>query len=213
MLPQSLVVMAFLRGWIATAWQSGSPAHHVCEAAHFRVCKPRLLNAAVGGALYALMIRAFFLLAVVALAACAGPRLPPPNGATAEYDARDHAVHVLISGLQPATEAALVDPDGKRYPAVGFSVISGPHVLYNPPPSIGFGIGGFGFTGCCSGIGSGVGFGVPVGGPTVAEASDQYVTSALITVPPEYQQHWSQYRLELAAGGQRMAVAAPSPTS
>jgi len=117
---------------------------------------------------------------------------------------------VLISGLQPATEAALVDQDGKRYPAVGFSVISG---LYNPPPSIGFGIGGFGFTGCCSAIGSGVGFGVPVGGPTVAEASDQYVTSALITVPPEYQQHWSQYRLEVAAGEQRMALAAPAPTS
>jgi hypothetical protein len=159
------------------------------------------------------MIRAFFLLAVVALAACAGPRLPPPNGAIAEYDGRDHAVHVLISGLQPATEATLVDQDGRQYPAVGFSVISGPHVLYNPPPSIGFGIGGFGFTGCCSAIGSGVGFGVPVGGPTVAEASDQFVTSALITVPPEYQQHWSQYRLELAAGAQRMAVAAPAPTS
>jgi hypothetical protein len=89
-------------------------------------------------------------------------------------------------------------------------VISGLHVLHTPPPSIGFGIGGFGFTGCCSAIGSGVGFGVPVGGP---EASDQYVTSALITVPPEYEQHWSQYRLEVAAGGQRMALAAPAPTS
>ena len=64
---------------------------------------------------------------------------------------------------------------------MGFSVINGPHVLYNSPPSIGFGIGGFGFTGCCSAIGSGVGFGVPLGGPTVAEVSDQYVTSALIT--------------------------------
>jgi hypothetical protein len=64
-----------------------------------------------------------------------------------------------------------VDQDGRRFPAVGFSVISAPHVLYNPPPSIGFGIGGLGFTGCCSAIGSGVGFGVPVGGPTVAEAT------------------------------------------
>jgi hypothetical protein len=159
------------------------------------------------------MIRAVFLLAVVAVAACAGPRLPPPNNAIAEYDARDHAVHVLISGLQPATEAALVDQDGNRYPAVGFSVINGPHVLYNPPPSVGLGIGGFGFTGCCSAIGSGFGFGVPVGGPTVSEVSDQYVTSALITVPPDYQQHWSQYRLELATGAQRMALAAPAPTS
>ena len=65
-----------------------------------------------------------------------------------------------MSGLQPATEAALVDQDGRRYPAVGFSVISGPYVMYNPPPSIGFGIGGFGFTGCCSAIGSNVGFDV-----------------------------------------------------
>jgi len=158
------------------------------------------------------MTRALFVLAVAAaLSACAGPRLPPANSAIADYDARDHAVHVLVSGLQPASEAALVGPDGNRYPAVGFSVISGPHVLYNPPPSIGIGIGGFGFTGCCSSIGSGIGFGVPVGGPTVAEASDQYVTSALITAPPDYQQHWSQYRLEVAAGGQRMAVAAPAP--
>jgi hypothetical protein len=70
----------------------------------------------------------------------------------------------------------------------------------------------FGLTGCCSSIGSGIGFGVPVGDPTVAEASDQYVTSALITAPPDYQQHWSQYRLEVAAGSQRMAVAAPAPT-
>ena len=137
---------------MAVRW---SAEHH--NGQHISACdRPRLLNAAVSGALRALMIRAFSRLAVVALAACAGPRLPP---------------------------------------------------------SIGFGIGGFGFTGCCSAIGSGVGFGVPVGGPTVAEASDQYVTSALITVPPEYQQHWSQYRLEVAAGGQRMALAAPAPTS
>ena len=178
-----------------------------------RVGHPCLLNAAFRQALRALMIRTLFLFAVFVLAGCTGPRLPPPNSATAEYDPRDNAVHVLISGLQPATEAALVDQDGRRFPAVGFSVISGPHVLYNPPPSIGFGIGGFGFTGCCSAIGSGVGFDVPVGGPTVAEASDQYITSALITVPPDYQQHWSLYRLELAAGGQPMAVAAPAPAN
>jgi hypothetical protein len=158
------------------------------------------------------MSRAFLVLAVVgALSACAGPRMPAPNSAIAEYDVRDHAVHVMISGLQPASAVALIGPDGSRYPAVGFSVISGPHVLYNPPPSIGLGIGGFGFTGCCSGIGSGIGFGVPIGGPTVAEASDQYVTSALITAPPDYGQNWSQYRLEVAAGNQAMTVAAPAP--
>jgi hypothetical protein len=105
------------------------------------------------------MNRAFpLLVAVAALSACAGPRLPAPNSAFAEYDARDHSLHVMVSGLQPASNVALVGPDGMRYPAAGFSVISGPHVLYNPPPSIGFGVGGFGFTGCCSAIGSGIGW-------------------------------------------------------
>lgn len=158
------------------------------------------------------MLRAFLVLVVVAaLSACAGPRLPSPNSAIAEYDPRDHAVHVMVSGLQPASNVTLIGPDGSRYAAAGLSVISGPHVLYNPPPSISVGIGGFGFTGCCTAIGSGIGFGVPVGGPTVAEASDQYITSALIALPPDYQQHWSQYRLEAAAGNQAMAVAAPAP--
>jgi hypothetical protein len=146
------------------------------------------------------------------LSACAGPQLPPPNSAIAAYDARDNAIHVTVSGLQPASNAILIGQDGSQYPAVGLSVISGPHVLYNPPPSIGLGIGGFGFTGCCSSVGSGIGFGLPVGHPTVAEASDQFLTSALITVPPDYAQHWTQYRLEVAAGNQRMAVAAPAPT-
>ncbi len=49
--------------------------------------------------------------------------------------------------------------------------------------------GGFEVTGYCRAIGSGVGLGVPVGRTAVAEASDQYVTSALITAPPDYQQH------------------------
>jgi hypothetical protein len=161
---------------------------------------------------YIVMSRAFIVLVVFVLSACAGPRLPSPNSAIAEYDAHSAAVHVLVSGLQPASGVALIGPDGSRHPAAAMSVISGPHVLYNPPPSIGLGIGGFGFTGCCSAIGSGIGFGVPIGGPTVAEASDQFVTSALITVPTDYQQHWPQYRLEVTAGNQAMGVAAPAPS-
>jgi hypothetical protein len=99
--------------------------------------------------------RAIARLALMTLAACAGPQLPAANSALAVYDARDNAIHVTVSGLQPASEAVLIGQDGSQYPAVGFSVISGPHVLYNPPPSISLGIGGFGFTGCCSSIGSG----------------------------------------------------------
>jgi hypothetical protein len=36
-----------------------------------------------------------------------------------------------------------------------------------------------------------------------AEASDQYVKSALSTVLPHYQQHWSQYRLEVPRANRR----------
>jgi hypothetical protein len=96
---------------------------------------------------------------VAALAACAGPKLPPPNSAAAHYDGREQAVQLKISGLQPPTAAALVADDGARYPAAGITLVSGPHVLYNPPPEIGLGIGGFGFSGCCSGFGSGLGIG------------------------------------------------------
>jgi|tagenome__1003787_1003787.scaffolds.fasta_scaffold20593505_1 hypothetical protein len=46
--------------------------------------------------------------AISVLAACAGPRLPPRKSALAEYDTRDHAVHVVVSGLQPASDVALI---------------------------------------------------------------------------------------------------------
>lgn len=160
------------------------------------------------------MTKAFAILAaLVALIGCAGPQLPAPNSAVAAYDTRIRAIQVTVSGLQPASNATLVAQDGARYPAASYSLISAPHVLYNPPPSIGLGIGGFGFSGCCSSIGSGIGVGTPVGHPTVAEASDQYVTSALIPAPPDYAQRWSQYRVEVAAGSQNVAIAAPAPAS
>jgi hypothetical protein len=156
-------------------------------------------------------MRYFLVFISVSLAACAGPKLPAPNSADVRYDGRDRAVQVMVSSLQPPTAAALVANDGTRYPAAGISLVSGPHVLYNPPPSIGLGIGGFGVSGCCSGFGSGIGIGVPVGGPTIAEVSDQYVTSALIPVPPDYASNWSGYHVEVLAGAQPMSLAAPPP--
>jgi hypothetical protein len=155
----------------------------------------------------------YLLLAAVLLsfAACSGPPLPPPNSVDAHYDGSGHAVQVLVSSLQPASEIVLVSPEGARFQASGMSLISAPHVLYNAPPSIGFGIGGFGFTGCCSGIGSGVGVGVPLGRPTLAEASDQYVASALVAVPADYAARWSSYRLQVSIGGQLVELAAPPP--
>jgi hypothetical protein len=104
-----------------------------------------------------------------------------------QYDQSDRAIQVMVSSLQPPTTVALVAAgDGTRYPAAGISLVSGPHVLYNPPPTVGFGIGGFGFSGCCSGFGSGIGVGLPVSAPTPAEVSDQYVASALIPVPTDH---------------------------
>jgi len=138
-------------------------------------------------------------------------RLPGPNSADAQYDPQQQAVQVRVSSLQPPSAVDLVAPDGMRYPAVGIALLSGPHVLYNPPPSVGFGIGGFGFSGCCSGFGSGIGVGVPVGQPTPAEISDQFVVSALIPVPSNYAANWSQYHVEVSAGGQAMNFAAPHP--
>jgi len=148
-------------------------------------------------------------LAIVALLAACGPRLPPPNSAQAQYDGRQQAVQVMVSSLQPPSAVALVSADGHRYPASGIALLSGPHVLYNPPPSISLGIGGFGFSGCCSAFGSGLGVGIPVGQPTPAEISDQFIASALIPSPPDYAANWSQYHVEVWAGGQAMNYAAP----
>ncbi len=148
---------------------------------------------------------------VLSLAACAGPKLPQPNTADVRYDTRDRAVQVMISGLRPATDVALISVQGSRYPASAISLVSAPYVLYNPPPSISLGIGGFGFTGCCSGFGSGLGIGVPVGRPTPAEVSDQYVASALIPVPADYAANWASYHLQVSIGGQSMILAAPAP--
>ena len=45
---------------------------------------------------------------MLSLAACAGPRLPQPNTTEVRYDARNRAVQVVISSLQPASEVTLV---------------------------------------------------------------------------------------------------------
>lgn len=149
---------------------------------------------------------------VAMLVGCAGPRLPAPNSADAHYDARYGAVQVMVSTLQPLSAAVLIAADGTRYPASGIALVSSPHVTYNPPPSIGLGIGGFGFSGCCSSFGTGLGVGVPVGRPTPAEVSDQYVASALIPVAPDYLSNWSTYHLEVSTNSQALTLVPPPPT-
>jgi hypothetical protein len=145
----------------------------------------------------------------MALVACSRPRLPPPNSVDARYDEQSRTVQVMVSSRLPASDVVLISPEGVRYPAPGVSLVSGPHVLYNPPPSIGLGIGGFSFGGGGTGFGSGVGVGVPLGRPTLAEVSDQYVASAQVAAPDDYAARWRNYRLEILIGGQLMSLAAP----
>ena len=156
-------------------------------------------------------MRSCVLALLLILTAC-GQHLPAPNSAETHYDDQNRAVRVLVSGLQPPAAVTLIAADGSRYPASGITLLSGPHVLYNPPPSVSLGIGGFGFTGCCSGVGSGLGIGLPVGKPTVADVSDQYIASALISVPADYASNWSQYHVEVAPyGGTSTSLPAPAP--
>jgi hypothetical protein len=156
------------------------------------------------------MQRFLFFMFIFTAGACSGPTLPPPNGAQVIYDGRNQAVQVTISSVAPPTAAALVSASGARYQAPGLSLLSGPHVAYNPPPTLGFGIGGIGFSGCC-GFGSGVGLGVPVGRPTVADVSDQYIVSALIPTPADYRTNWASYHIEISSGSRPLILAAPPP--
>jgi hypothetical protein len=100
-----------------------------------------------------------------------------------------------------------------RYPAIAVTLVSGPHVDYSPPPSIGIGVGGFGVSGRCSRFGSGLGVGLPLGRPTPSHVSDQYVGSAVIPVPVDYTQTWKAYRLEIQTGNRPVVAAAPAPSA
>lgn len=134
---------------------------------------------------------------------------PAPNTATAAFDFQDNAIHLLISDLQPTSAAELVAADGQRFPAVGINVVDAPHTAYNPPSSFDFGFGGFGGWG--SGFGSGIDFGMPLGGPVPAYSTDQYVSSALIPVPPDYGQNWRTYTVRVQLGNRLITIPAPTP--
>jgi hypothetical protein len=123
-------------------------------------------------------------------------------------------VRVLVNDLQPLSSADLLASDGSRYLATAVTLVSGPHVDYSPPPSVDIGVGGFGFSGCCSGFGSGLGVGLPLGRrPTPGHVSDQYVGSAVIPVPIDYSQIWKAYRLEIQVGNRPVVTAAPAPST
>jgi hypothetical protein len=146
----------------------------------------------------------------IGLCACASNPVAPPNSIRSQFDPQISAVRVTVSDLQPLVTADLLSLDGSRVPATAITPLSGPHVDYNPPPSIGLGIGGFGFSGG-GGFGSGLGVGLPVGRPSPSHIDDQYLTSAVIPVPPNYGQTWNAYRLELQVGNRPLVLAAPAP--
>ncbi len=155
------------------------------------------------------MKRAAVALAFVLAACASGPRLPAPNTAETRYEPQLRSVRVLVSALAPASAADLLAPSGDRYPAAAVTLLRGPFVAYNPPPSVSLGIGGFGFGGCCTAFGSGIGVGLPVGRPTPAAVSDQYISSAVIRVPEDYMQHWSNYRVQVRVGDRALSFYPP----
>jgi hypothetical protein len=142
----------------------------------------------------------------IGLGACASNPLPPPNSIRAAYDRNAQVIQVYISNAQMPRGAWLVDMNGTRYPLI-LNLVSGPHVNYSAPPSIGLGLGGFGWN-----VGGGAGVGFPLGSPHPTSVDDQFVASAGIEAPSDFPQHWSQYRVVVDLGTQAFEVPAPSPT-
>lgn len=148
---------------------------------------------------------AVVLLLCTGLAACAGNPLPPPNSIRVTYDHEAPAIQVYVSNAQMPRDAYLVDVQGTRY-ALTLTPVSGPHVNYSTPPTIGLGLGGFG-----GDVGGGAGVGFPLGRPHPTSVDDQFVASSRLLPPPDYLQRWSQYRLVVEFGTQAQEVPAPSP--
>jgi len=149
----------------------------------------------------------FSVVVCVLATACAGNPLPPPNSVRASFEGDVQAVQVYVSNAQMPSAAWLVDANGARYPLV-LTLVSGPHVNYSTPPSLGLGLGGFGWN-----VGGGAGVGFPLGSPHPVSVDDQYVASVRFAAPPDYLQHWPQYRIMVDVGPQTLDVSAPPPTA
>jgi hypothetical protein len=132
--------------------------------------------------------RVIFILCVT-LGACAKNPLPPPNSVRATFDRGTQVIQVYVSNAQMPRDAWLVDVNGGRY-SLPLTLVSGPHVIYTAPPSIGLGLGAFGWN-----VGGGAGVDLPLGSPRPTSVDDQFVASAQVVAPPDYLQRWSQYHL------------------
>jgi hypothetical protein len=141
----------------------------------------------------------------IALSACSRNPLPPPNSVRATFDSSAQVIQVYISNAQMPREAWLVDANGTRYPLT-LTLVSGPHVNYSAPPSVGLGLGGFGWN-----VGGGAGVGFPLGTPHPTSVDDQFVASVRFGAPPDYLQRWSQYHVMVDLGVQVLEVPTPPP--
>jgi hypothetical protein len=144
--------------------------------------------------------------AALALAGCSSAPAPSANTAQAQFVPSSNTIEVQVSDTQPASSALLIGGDGRTYPATGINVTQTPHTVYDPPPTIGLGIGGFG-----GNIGSSLGLGLPLGSPTPGRSSDQYVSTVTLPAPADYATNWQSYRVQVQVGNRTVTMAAPQP--
>ena len=142
--------------------------------------------------------RSILFMLCITLGACASSPLPPPNSIRATFHCRAQMIQVYVSNAQMPRQTWLVNADGNHY-SLPLTLVSGPDVNYTAPPSIGLGLGGFGWN-----VGGGAGVGLPLGSPRPTSVDDQFVASARVVAPPDYQQHWSQYHLAVDVGPQAL---------
>jgi len=159
-----------------------------------------------GTATAMLTLRHCLVLLCATLAACAGNPLPAPNSIKATYDSAGNVIQVYISNAQMPHDAWLVDANGERYP-LALTLVSGPHVNYSEPPSLGLGFGVFGWN-----VGGGTGVGIPLGTPQPTSVDDQFIASARFAAPADYAERWPQYRIVADVGPQAVEVPAPAPS-
>ena len=140
------------------------------------------------------------------MSACSTNPLPPPNSMRTSYESAGQIIQVYISNAQMPHDAWLVDANGARY-SLPLTLVSGPHVNYSEPPSVGLGLGVFGWN-----VGGGTGVGIPLGSPHPTSVDDQFIASVRFAAPSDYLQRWSQYRIVANVGPQTVEVPAPAPT-
>jgi hypothetical protein len=84
-------------------------------------------------------------LIALALSGCADHALPPPNSVQTWFDPLAQAVQLMVSQREPTMQAELVRADGVPVQVGSVTLVSAPHVYYNPPPFVSVGVGGCGF--------------------------------------------------------------------